>query len=78
MTARILADARAANVWGVWLQPGTYDEGTLELLRKDNWWQGRWIAGEDGASRGHGGWCVLVDGDRARQAAAQTEAQGRL
>lgn len=75
-TLSILAAARAAGVWGVWLQPGTYDAAVLELLAADDWWSGRWVAGEDGASHGHGGWCVLVDGDRAR-AAADKEASSR-
>lgn len=78
VTVRILTDARKAGVRSVWLQPGTYDEETLKMLRDDDWWQGRWVAGEDGASRGHGGWCVLVDGDKARQAAASSEAQQHL
>ena len=78
VTARILGEASKAGVWGVWLQPGTYDESTLKLLQEDDWWEGRWVAGEDGASRGHGGWCVLVDGDRVHNAAAQGETHGRL
>ncbi|KAL1901133.1 hypothetical protein Cpir12675_000622 [Ceratocystis pirilliformis] len=65
-TLKVLRDAHEAGVRAVWLQPGTWDEAVVEYL----------APGEDGVSpfetvvageggRGHGGWCVLVDGEKA-------------
>ena len=60
----MLEEAKKLGVKGIWLQPGTFDNGILEKAREDFEVV---VAGEGGA--GGEGWCVLVDGVKAAKAA---------
>jgi len=63
ITKKVLAEAKELGIPAVWLQPGTYDTEGLEFaLSKDNFKAG--LGGFGGGTRGHEGWCVLVDGGR--------------
>lgn len=66
VTSKVLAEAKAAGVRAVWLQPGTFDDAVLEYAKKE-WPQGTIAGFEQDPSgfgtRGGEGWCVLVDGD---------------
>ena len=64
VTLQVLREAKAAGVSAVWLQPGSFDEEGLEYTRKE------FKAGIGGSGgMGGEGWCILVDGDRARREA---------
>ena len=71
ITKDILKEAKLAGVPAVWLQPGSFDEESLEYA-KTEFKAG--VGGFEGGTRGGEGWCVLVDGEdalrRAREASA--------
>ena len=69
ITLQVLREAKQAGVPAVWLQPGSFDEEGLQYAKRE------FKAGV-GGNEEHGGegWCVLVDGDWAREA-AQEDAQ---
>ena len=52
---------------GVWLQPGSFDDEILAFAMKEF----KAAVGGDGG-RGHEGWFVLVDGERAAKAAGKS------
>lgn len=59
-TLQILKDAQKLGISSVWLQPETWDDAVVEFATaKGNF--ADVVAG--GGGHGHGGWCVLVDGD---------------
>ncbi|PHH75072.1 hypothetical protein CDD82_4609 [Ophiocordyceps australis] len=62
VTASVLQEARKLGIPAVWLQPGTYDKGVLEVALADGAFKSV-VYGNGG--RGSEGWCVLVDGERA-------------
>ncbi|PSN69479.1 NAD(P)-binding protein, partial [Corynespora cassiicola Philippines] len=65
-TKALLKEAHDVGVPAVWLQPGSFDDETLE------WARARFkavIAGEGGG--GGEGWCVLVDGEEGLRAAGR-------
>lgn len=75
-TLDVLREAKNLGVPAVWLQPGTFDDRVLAYAREgegeagdgDLMGDGRGfaavVAGFGGGTRGHDGWCVLVDGER--------------
>ena len=65
---QILREAKEVGIPAVWLQPGSFDNELLEYARKE------FRAGIGGAGGiGGEGWCVLVDGDEARNMAREEE-----
>ncbi|EEQ91223.1 hypothetical protein RJZ56_007700 [Blastomyces dermatitidis] len=66
VTLAVLKEAKTLDIPAVWLQPGTFDNEVLEYARKNF---KAAIAGEEAGSNGSEGWCVLVDGDDALEAA---------
>lgn len=71
VTLNVLKEAKKLGIPAVWLQPGTWDEAVLKFARgeEDGGYQGALVAGDGG--NGHGGWCVLVDGERGLKAAGK-------
>lgn len=67
VTLKILQEAKEAGVPAVWLQPGSFDDEGLRYAQK-----------EFKAGVGGDGWCVLVDGDRARKSAQDEMEHGKL
>ena len=74
----VLREAARLGVPAVWLQPGTFDDAVLAFARgggegkgegESAGYAGHVVAGDGG--RGSEGWCVLVDGERALQAAGK-------
>ncbi|KAI5301056.1 hypothetical protein KEM56_002013 [Ascosphaera pollenicola] len=63
----ILREAKAAGIPAVWLQPGTFDDEVAEYARRE--FPAAAVFGEDEFTRGGEGWCVLVDGENALEAA---------
>ncbi|KAK3938218.1 CoA binding domain-containing protein [Diplogelasinospora grovesii] len=61
VTRKTLADAKELGIQSVWMQPGSFDEDVLSYAR-DNF--KAVVAGTDGSSKAHDGWCILVDGER--------------
>lgn len=68
MTRKVLAEAKSAGVKSVWLQPGSFDEDGMRFA-KDNFENA--IGGFDAGTSGGEGWCVLVDGESALEAAGK-------
>lgn len=66
VTRQVLKEAKEAGVPAVWLQPGSFDDEGLEFAKR-NFKAG---VGGDGGNGGEG-WCVLVDGEEALQAAGR-------
>lgn len=66
-TLAILREAKAAEIPAVWLQPGTFDDEVAAYARKE--FPASAVFGEDEFTRGGEGWCVLVDGENALDAA---------
>lgn len=64
VTIQVLREAAEANVPAVWLQPGTFDDESMQFA-KQNFEAA--VGGEGG--NGDEGWCVLMDGEDALQAA---------
>ncbi|KAI1852429.1 hypothetical protein JX266_002607 [Neoarthrinium moseri] len=68
-TLQVLKEAKELGIPAVWLQPGTFDDAVLKFARgkaEDGGYGGEVVAGDGG--RGHEGWCVLVDGEKALKA----------
>ena len=65
VTLEVLREAQRLGIAAVWLQPGTFNADVLAYARGPDGFESV-VAGDGG--RGHEGWCVLVDGDRALQA----------
>ncbi|PKS07372.1 hypothetical protein jhhlp_005974 [Lomentospora prolificans] len=61
-TLQVLHDAKKLGVPAVWLQPGSFNDEVLRFAQDDPAFKAV-VAGDGG--RGHEGWCVLVDGDKA-------------
>jgi len=64
VTRKILAEAKSIGIQAVWLQPGSFDEEGLEYAKAN-------FEAAVGGRGGEGGegWCVLVDGESALEAA---------
>ncbi|KAI6091209.1 NAD(P)-binding protein [Hypoxylon rubiginosum] len=77
VTLNVLKEAKKLGIPAVWLQPGTWDEAVIKYARgefddaaeDDGGYEGAVVAGDGGD--GHGGWCVLVDGERGLKAAGK-------
>ncbi|KXH25286.1 CoA binding domain-containing protein [Colletotrichum salicis] len=69
-TLKVLQEAKELGVPAVWLQPGTFDDAVLEYARGEGGFEAV-VAGFGGGTRGGEGWCVLVDGERAMNAAGK-------
>lgn len=67
-TRKILQEAKELGIPAVWMQPGTFDKEVMEFARNEGAFKA--VVGGDGG-RGHEGWCVLVDGERALEAAGK-------
>ncbi|OTA59176.1 NAD(P)-binding protein [Hypoxylon sp. EC38] len=77
VTLNVLKEAKKLGIPAVWLQPGTWDEAVLKFARgegEDGGYKGAVVAGDGG--NGHGGWCVLVDGERGLKAAGKLKRRG--
>lgn len=72
VTSKLLREAKEAGIRAVWLQPGSFDDETLEWAKEA--FPGAAVGGDGG--RGGEGWCVLVDGEKGMRAAGRQE--GRL
>lgn len=68
ITIGVLKEAKTAGVPSIWLQPGTWDDEVLKFALAEGTFDAV-VYGEGG--RGHDGWCVLVDGDKALKAAGK-------
>ncbi|KAF3358441.1 hypothetical protein VdG1_05375 [Verticillium dahliae VDG1] len=66
--AAVLKEARELGIPAVWLQPGSFDDAVIAYAREEGAFNAV-VAGDGG--RGHEGWCVLVDGERALKAAGK-------
>ncbi|QUC19384.1 uncharacterized protein UV8b_03625 [Ustilaginoidea virens] len=62
VTLKILEEAKELGIRAIWLQPGTYDGAVLNLALEDGTFESV-VYGAGG--RGHDGWCILVDGEKA-------------
>ena len=75
VTRILLQEAKQVGVRAVWLQPGSFDKETLEWTRKE--WPNAAIGGTDvKGSRGHDGWCILVDGEWGLDLAGRKDGSG--
>lgn len=72
VTAQLLKEAKEAGVKAVWLQPGAFTDKELDYAIKE--FPGAAVGGFADGTVGGEGWCVLVDGDNAMNAAGR----GRL
>lgn len=75
VTRQILAEAKAAGVKAVWLQPGSFDDEGMKYAR-ENFESA--VGGFDDGTVGGEGWCVLVDGENAMRAAGREWKQQKL
>jgi len=69
VTAQLLKEAKEAGIRAVWLQPGTFTDKELQFAMKA--FPGAAVGGMSKGTRGGEGWCVLVDGEAAMQAAGR-------
>lgn len=68
VTRKVLEEAKKMKIPAIWLQPGSFDDAVLELaLGQDAFESVVYGAG----GRGHEGWCVLVDGEKAMRDAGK-------
>ena len=65
---QVLEEAKKLGVPSIWLQPGTFDDEVLKLALGQGAFQSV-VYGNGG--RGHDGWCVLVDGEKAMKDAGK-------
>ncbi|KAI0020485.1 CoA binding domain-containing protein [Xylariomycetidae sp. FL0641] len=74
-TLEVLREAKKLGIPAVWLQPGTWDDKVMAFAcgkgednegHAEEGYQGEVVAGDGG--NGHGGWCVLVDGEKGLKA----------
>jgi predicted CoA-binding protein len=70
VTAKLLEEAKAAGIKAVWLQPGTYTDKEFDYALKE--FPGAAVGGHADGTVGGEGWCVLVDGDEAIDAASKS------
>ena len=70
VTKEILKEAKATGIKAVWLQPGSFDQATLNYA--ENEFEAG-IGGEGGS--GDEGWCVLVDGEEMLVKAEERRAE---
>lgn len=75
VTAKVLEDAKKAGVPAVWLQPGSFTDAEMDYALKE--FPGAAIGGFSQGTVGGEGWCVLVDGETAMEAAAVDKKKGR-
>ncbi|KAG5950054.1 hypothetical protein E4U53_005525 [Claviceps sorghi] len=68
VTLKVLEEAKRLRVPAVWLQPGTFDDEVLTLALEQDAFESV-VYGAGG--RGHEGWCVLVDGEKAMKDAGK-------
>ncbi|KAK2605843.1 hypothetical protein QQS21_003797 [Conoideocrella luteorostrata] len=68
VTLKVLEEAKKLGVPSIWLQPGTFDDEVLKLALGQGAFQSV-VYGNGG--RGHDGWCVLVDGEKAMKDAGK-------
>ena len=68
VTLGVLQEAQKIGVPSVWLQPGTWDDDVLKFALADGNFESV-VYGPGG--RGHDGWCVLVDGEKAMKDAGK-------
>lgn len=78
VTLKVLEEAKNLGIPAVWLQPGTFDDEVIQYARQgegelaDSEVDGKGfkavVAGFGGGTRGHDGWCVLVDAERGLKA----------
>nr|OQO28841.1 hypothetical protein B0A51_05254 [Rachicladosporium sp. CCFEE 5018] len=73
VTKQLLKVAKDVGIRSVWLQPGTFDDSILAWAKEA--WPGALVGGFDKGTRGGEGWCILVDGEKAKKAA---EKDGKL
>ena len=72
-TRKVLDEAKQAGVKAVWLQPGSFDADILAYATSE------FDAGVGGqGGMGGEGWCVLVDGEHALEAAGRSWKAQRL
>ncbi|KAI2470978.1 NAD(P)-binding protein [Annulohypoxylon bovei var. microspora] len=94
VTLNVLKEAKKLGIPAVWLQPGTWDEAVIAFARGSSpsdsgedddvdddeadaaGYRGAVVAGDGGS--GHGGWCVLVDGERGLRAAGKLKGRRDL
>ena len=75
ITSKVLAEAQAAGIKSVWLQPGSFDDKTLEDAKQ------RFVnvvGGYEEGTVGGEGWCVLVDGENMLDEIGRTWKQQKL
>ncbi|KAI9844841.1 MAG: hypothetical protein M1837_005259 [Sclerophora amabilis] len=81
VTSKILREAKEAGIRAVWLQPGSFDQETLDWAKREIGRE-KVVGGGDGegeaGSVGGEGWCVLVDGENSMKAAGRKSGGGRL
>ncbi|KOS22857.1 hypothetical protein ESCO_004004 [Escovopsis weberi] len=68
VTIGVILEARSVGIPSIWLQPGTYNDEVLRLALEEGAFDAV-LYGDGGM--GAEGWCVLVDGDKARKAAGK-------
>lgn len=66
VTRKLLQEAKAAGIKAVWFQPGSFEDQDLKFA-KENFESA--IGGFEDGTVGGEGWCVLVDGENALDAA---------
>lgn len=68
VTVKVLREARKVGVPAIWMQPGAFDDDVLKLALEEGAFESV-VYGAGG--RGHEGWCVLVDGEKAMRDAGK-------
>ena len=69
VTAKLLEEAKESGIRAVWLQPGSFTDNELEYALRE--FPGAAVGGsEEGNPHG---WCVLVHGEAAMEAAGRHE-----
>ncbi|KAL8376066.1 hypothetical protein RB595_007264 [Gaeumannomyces hyphopodioides] len=68
VTWKILEEADKLRIPAVWLQPGSFDERSLRIVRRKGAFEAV-LAGDDG--NGGEGWCILMDGKDGLRAAGK-------
>lgn len=75
MTRKLLQEAKAAGIKAVWFQPGSFEDQDLQFA-KENFESA--IGGYEDGTVGGEGWCVLVDGENALDAAGRAWRKQKL
>lgn len=75
ITRKVLEEAKSSGVTSVWLQPGSFDDEGMQYAR-ENFENA--VGGFDEGTVGGEGWCVLVDGENAMQAAGREYKRQKL